>query len=188
MTLFLDNLKQHNSLMAELGNLEPDIVTASQMAAQALLKGGKILLCGNGGSAADSQHLAGELMGRFIKERRPLAAIALSTDTSVLTCIGNDYTFDEIFSRQLQGLGRPGDVLIGISTSGNSRNIVRAVEMALKLNIQTMGLLGNDGGRLRHLCEHSIVVPSKVTARIQESHILIGHTICGLIEQELGLT
>ena len=113
--------------------------------------------------------------------------MALSTDSSALTCIGNDYSFDEVFARQVAGLGRAGDLLIGISTSGNSRNVIRAVEEAQKLGMQTIGLLGRDGGQLRTLCDHSIVVPSAVTARIQECHILIGHTLCGLIEQEMGL-
>ena len=117
----------------------------------------------------------------------PLAAIALSTDSSALTCIANDYAFDEVFARQVAGLGRAGDLLIGISTSGNSRNVIRAVEEAQRLGMATLGLLGRDGGQLRRLCQHSIIVPSQVTARIQECHILIGHTLCGLIEQELGL-
>lgn len=113
--------------------------------------------------------------------------MALSTDTSALTCIANDYSFDEIFARQVTGLGHKGDVLIGISTSGNSRNVIRAVEEAKKLGMVSIGLLGRDGGQLKSLCDHSIVVPSDVTARIQECHILIGHTLCGMIEQELGL-
>ena len=145
------------------------------------------MFCGNGGSAADSQHLAAELTGRFIKDRRPLAAVALSTDTSALTCIGNDYSFDEVFARQVAGLGRKEDLLIGISTSVNSGNVIRAVEEAQKLGMQTLGLLGRDGGKLHGMCTHSIVVPHSVTARIQECHILIGHTLCGLIEQELCL-
>lgn len=149
--------------------------------------GGKILFCGNGGSAADSQHLAAELTGRFINDRRPLAALALSTDTSALTCIANDYSFAEVFARQVQGLGRSGDVLVGISTSGNSRNVIRAVEEARAVGMQVVGLLGRDGGTLLELCDVSIVVPSQVTARIQEAHILIGHTLCGLIEKQLGL-
>lgn len=186
-SLFLQNLEQHNALLATLHQLNDDVLRAGQMAAQTLQRGGKVLFCGNGGSAADSQHLAAELTGRFIKDRRPLAAMALSTDTSALTCIGNDYSFDEVFARQVWGLGRAGDLLIGISTSGNSRNVIRAVEEAQKLGMQTLGLLGRDGGQLRSLCDHSIVVPSPVTARIQECHILIGHTLCGLIEQDLGL-
>ncbi len=186
-SLFLQNLEQQQALLASLHSLNDDVLRAGQMAAQTLRLGGKVLFCGNGGSAADSQHLAAELTGRFIKDRRPLAAVALSTDTSALTCIANDYSFDEVFARQVAGLGRTGDLLIGISTSGNSRNVIRAVEEAQKLGMQSVGLLGRDGGQLRALCNHAIVVPHNVTARIQECHILIGHTLCGLIEQELGL-
>jgi D-sedoheptulose 7-phosphate isomerase len=186
-SLFLLNLQEHNALLSTLHSLDGAVQHAGQLAAQTLRQGGKILFCGNGGSAADSQHLAAELTGRFIQDRRPLAALALSTDTSALTCIGNDYSFEEVFARQVAGLGRAGDLLVGISTSGNSRNVIRAVEEANKLSMQTLGLLGRDGGQLRGLCTHSIVVPSQVTARIQECHILIGHTLCGLIEQDLGL-
>lgn len=185
--LFIQNLEEHGALISELYSLSDQVARSGQSAAQTLRGGGKILFCGNGGSAADSQHLAAELTGRFIHDRRPLAALALSTDTSALTCIGNDYSFDEVFARQVAGLGRPGDLLVSISTSGNSRNVIRAVEEAHKLGMQTLGLLGRDGGQLRQLCHESIVVPSQVTARIQECHILIGHTLCGLIEQELGL-
>lgn len=185
--LFIDNLEEHLRLISSLNSLNDAVCQAGEMAGQCLRNDGKIMFCGNGGSAADSQHLAAELTGRFIHDRRPLAAIALSTDSSALTCIGNDYSFNEVFSRQVAGLGRASDLLIGISTSGNSRNVIRAVEEAQKLGMQTIGLLGRDGGQLRGLCHHSIVVPSNVTARIQECHILIGHTICGLIEQELGL-
>jgi D-sedoheptulose 7-phosphate isomerase len=188
MSLFIENIREHSDVVAELYALETDVRRVGQLATQALLCGGNILFCGNGGSAADSQHLAAELTGRFIMDRRPLAAIALSTDTSALTCIGNDFSFDEIFSRQVAALGRKNDLLIGISTSGNSRNVVRAAEEAHSLGIQTVGLLGRDGGKLRRICSHSIVVPSEVTARIQECHILIGHTLCGIIEQELGLS
>lgn len=185
--LFIDNLEEHLRLISSLNSLNDAVCQTGEMVGQCLKNGGKIMFCGNGGSAADSQHLAAELTGRFIHDRRPLAAIALSTDSSALTCIGNDYSFDEVFARQVSGLGRAGDLLIGISTSGNSRNVIRAVEEAQKLGMQTIGLLGRDGGLLRSLCDHSIVVPSSVTARIQECHILIGHTLCGLIEQELGL-
>lgn len=185
--LFLENIAEHLMLINSLSALNDVVYQAGEMAGQCLKSGGKIMFCGNGGSAADSQHLAAELTGRFIHDRRPLAAIALSTDSSALTCIGNDYSFDEVFARQVAGLGRAGDLLIGISTSGNSRNVIRAVAEAQKLGMQTIGLLGRDGGQLRSLCDHSIVVPSTVTARIQECHILIGHTLCGLIEQEMGL-
>ena len=187
MSIFLENLTEHNKVLEKLPSLDAVIQRAGQLAAQTLRNGGKILFCGNGGSAADSQHLAAELTGRFIKDRRPLAAIALSTDTSALTCIGNDYSFEEVFARQVAGLGRTEDLLIAISTSGNSGNVLRAVEEAHKIGMQTVGLLGRDGGKLGSLCSYRIVVPSQITARIQECHILIGHTLCGIIEQELGL-
>jgi D-sedoheptulose 7-phosphate isomerase len=187
MSLFIKNIAEHIEVLSTLHHLETDVLSAGQHASQTLRKGGKILFCGNGGSAADSQHLAAELTGRFINDRRPLAAISLSTDTSALTCIGNDYSFGEVFARQVAGLGRKEDLLIAISTSGNSVNVIRAIEEAKKLGMYTVGLLGRDGGKLRAICNHSIVVPSQVTARIQECHILIGHTLCGLIEQELGL-
>ncbi len=186
-SMFLKNLSEHIDLMERLHELNDEVLMVGVKAANCLRSGGRIFFCGNGGSAADSQHLAAELTGRFVNDRRPLSAIALSTDTSALTCIANDYSFDDVFSRQIQGLGRPGDLLIGISTSGNSRNVIRAVEEAQKLSMRTVGLLGRDGGLLRGMCENSIVVPSLVTARVQECHILIGHTLCGLIEQELGL-
>lgn len=185
-SLFLQNLEEHIHVLQSLHDLNSSVLTLGRIASGCLRAGGKIFFCGNGGSAADSQHLAAELTGRFIHDRKPLSAIALSTDTSALTCIGNDYSFEEIFARQLLALGRPGDLLIGISTSGNSRNVIRAIEVAQDLGINTAGLLGGNGGRLQELCEHKIIVPSSVTARIQECHILIGHTLCGLIEQELG--
>jgi len=146
-----------------------------------------LMLCGNGGSAADSQHLAAEFTGRFSKDRPPIAAVALSTDTSALTCIGNDYSFNDIFARQVQALGKAGDCLIAISTSGNSGNVLAAVAAAKSLGISTIGLLGRDGGKLKAQCDVSIVVPSQVTARIQEAHILIGHSLCGAVELKLGL-
>jgi len=186
-SLFLRNLEEHLQLMQALHALDLDIQKAGQRLARVLSAGGKIMFCGNGGSAADCQHLASELTGRFIKERRPLAGLALTTDSSALTCIGNDYSFDDVFMRQVQGLGRAGDALIGISTSGNSGNVLRAVEAAQAMGIYTLGLLGRDGGKLRSLCDESVVVPHAVTARIQEAHLLIGHTLCGLIESEMGL-
>jgi D-sedoheptulose 7-phosphate isomerase len=187
MSLFMDNILEHGEVLARLKNNESDVNCVALQASATLRNGGKIFFCGNGGSAADSQHLAAELTGRFIKDRRPLAAIALSTDTSALTCIGNDYSFDEVFARQVAGLGRPEDLLIAISTSGNSGNVIRAVEEAQKIGMKTVGLLGRDGGKLLNICNYSIVVPSQITARIQECHILIGHTLCEMIEQELGL-
>lgn len=186
-TLFQTNLAEHLQLFQQLSSLTPEVNDAGRRIASALAQGGKLMLCDNGGSAADAQHIASELTGRFIQERRPLAGIALTTDSSALTCIGNDYAFDEVFARQLRALGRAGDVLIGISTSGNSANVVKAVQAAHEMGITVIGLLGRDGGALKPLSDVAIVVPSKVTARIQEAHILIGHTLCGLIEHELGL-
>lgn len=186
-SLFSRNLAEHLALFQSLGELDDRVEQAGWLASRTLQAGGKLLFCGNGGSAADSQHLAAELTGRFILDRKPLAALALSTDTSALTCIANDYSFDEVFARQVQGLGRPGDLLVAISTSGHSRNVIRAVEEAKALGMSVIGLLGRDGGALRALCDVPIVVPSPTTARIQEAHILIGHTLCGLIEQQLGL-
>lgn len=180
-------LKEHLELFGRLSPLFPVIREAAGLMAASLSQGGKLMFCGNGGSAADSQHLAAELTGRFINDRRPLAAVALSTDTSALTCIANDYSFDEVFSRQVTGLGRSGDCLLAISTSGNSRNVVRAVEAARSADMRVIGLLGRDGGMLRGFCDVAIVVPSPTTARIQEAHIFIGHTLCGMLEEALGL-
>jgi len=171
--------------MAE--TLPEHIVKAGQAMAQALRSGRKVLSCGNGGSAADSQHLASEFTGRFIKDRRPLAALSLTTDSSALTCIANDYSFDDVFYRQVLGLGVKHDCLVAISTSGNSRNVIRAAEAARAGGIHTIGMLGRDGGALRDLCDVPIVVPSMSTARIQEAHSFIGHTLCGLVEQALGV-
>ena len=186
-SLFLRNLAEHQALMTALPALDDDIAAAGKQMAAVLARGGKLMFCGNGGSASDSQHLASELTGRFIKDRRPLAGLALSTDSSALTCIGNDYSFDDVFVRQVMGLGRKGDGLVAISTSGNSRNVLRAVAAAREAGIWTLGLLGRDGGQLREACDASIIVPHAITARIQEAHILIGHTLCGLIEDELGV-
>jgi D-sedoheptulose 7-phosphate isomerase len=184
---FLSNLNEHMALCQQLGTLDTSVSQAIQACVQSLQKGGKLMLCGNGGSAADSQHLAAEFTGRFSKDRPPIAAVALSTDTSALTCIGNDYSFNDIFARQVQALGKAGDCLIAISTSGNSANVLAAVAAAKSLGISTIGLLGRDGGKLKAQCDISIVVPSQVTARIQEAHILIGHSLCGAVELKLGL-
>jgi len=186
-TTFLTNLNEHMALFQQLSGLDTSISKAIDACVLSLQMGGKLMLCGNGGSAADSQHLAAEFTGRFIKDRPPIAAVALSTDTSALTCIGNDYSFNDIFSRQIQALGKAGDCLIAISTSGNSGNVLSAVAAAKSLGIITIGLLGRDGGKLKAQCDVSIVVPSQVTARIQEAHILIGHSLCGAVELKLGL-
>ena len=158
------------------------ILHQSDDMAERLRRGCKILVCGNGGSAADAQHLAAELSGRYLKERRALAGLALTTDTSALTAIGNDYGFDQVFSRQVEALGRPGDLLIGISTSGNSPNVIRAVESAKALGLRTLGLLGRDGGTLKDLVDDALVVPSPVTARIQEVHQMIYHFWCEALD------
>jgi len=181
------HLQEHLSLFRTLSGLAEPTERIAEAIVSALQKGNKLLLCGNGGSAADSQHIAAEFTGRFVKDRKPLAALALSTDSSALTCIANDYSFDEVFSRQVLGLGRPGDCLLAISTSGNSRNVVRAAEAARTIGMRTLGLLGRDGGLLRAICDLAIVVPSTTTARIQEAHIFIGHTLCAMVESRLGL-
>lgn len=151
---------------------------------QALVNGNKVLFCGNGGSAADSQHLAAEFVGRFQKERQGLPAIALTVDTSILTAVGNDYGFDKVFARQVEALGQNGDVLVGISTSGNSANVVQAVELAKSKGIYCVGMTAAGGGKLAELCDECIAVPAKVTARAQEMHILIGHILCELVDGE----
>jgi len=164
-----------------------EIVAAAEMIAQALRAGGKVMLCGNGGSAADCQHIAAEFMNVLHQDfQRPaLAAIALTTDTSFLTANANDFGFEHIFERQVEALGRGGDVLIGISTSGNSRNVVRAVRLCRERGIKTIGLLGGNGGQLRHMVDLAIIVPSTNTQHIQEGHIAIGHILCALVEKAL---
>ncbi len=167
--------------------LSDSIKKIGTLLAQSLAKGGTLFWCGNGGSASDSQHLAAELVGRFKKNRRALRSVALTTDTSVLTCIANDYSYQDIFARQVEALGRTGDILIGISTSGNSENLLRAFKVAKEMGLITVALLGKGGGPAKDLADHALVIPSQTTARIQEAHILIGHILCEVIEQELGL-
>ena len=166
-------------------DLTPHIAETVELLAEAFRAGNKLLVMGNGGSAADAQHLAAEIVGRFKMERRALPAIALTTDSSILTAIGNDYGFDAIFSRQVEALAVPGDVVIGISTSGNSRNVGAALELARTRGCRTVGLLGRDGGTIAGVVELSLVVPSCETPRIQEGHITIIHIVCDLLEQEL---
>ncbi|MEW6618073.1 MAG: D-sedoheptulose 7-phosphate isomerase [bacterium] len=161
------------------------IVVAAQLIIEAYQKGGKVLLMGNGGSAADAQHIAGELVGRFKKERKALPAIALTTDTSILTAIGNDYNFDEIFRRQVEALAQQGDIVIGITTSGTSPNVLLGIEKANEIGAKTIGLSGRDGGKLRQIANLCLIVPSNNTPRIQEAHITIGHIICDLVEETL---
>lgn len=163
----------------------PTIVQAAGMITACLEAGGKVLLFGNGGSAADAQHLAAEFVGRFAMERKALPAIALTTDSSILTAVGNDYGYEQVFVRQVQALGRANDVAIGISTSGKSPNVVEAIRVARAAGLRTFGLSGNDGGPLEEVAELSVVVPSRVTARIQECHIAVGHVLCELVEKAL---
>jgi D-sedoheptulose 7-phosphate isomerase len=158
------------------------VAAAAELLASTLKGGGKILLFGNGGSAADAQHLAAEFVNRFLIERPPLAALALTTDTSILTSIANDYDFLEVFAKQVRALGRPGDAALGLSTSGNSANVVRALEVARRLGLKTLALSGGDGGPVAAAAELAIVVPSKSTPRIQEVHITIGHVLCDLVD------
>ena len=185
--LVKSTLEEHRQVVEKMAALEGEIASAGELCGNALAQGQSIYLCGNGGSAADAQHIAAELIGRFVRDRRALSAIALTTDTSALTAIGNDYGYDEVFSRQVEGLCREGDVLIAISTSGNSDNVLNAVDAAHRAGASVIGLSGKSGGALDAKCDVSLVVPSDVTARIQEMHIVIGHLICALVEEHLGL-
>lgn len=167
---------------AQLSDLAPLIDQAAGTKTQAIRAGHKVMFCGNGGSAADSQHLAAELMGRYMKDRAPLPAIALTVDTSALTAIANDYSYADVFSRQLRGLGQSGDVLVGLSTSGNSENVLRAVDVARELCIATIGMTGRDGGKLRMACNIAICVPADEANHIQEMHIAVGNYLCDFVE------
>jgi D-sedoheptulose 7-phosphate isomerase len=181
--MVIDELKDHQQLIQEvIDSLSGDIAKACEMMVSTLKSGNKVLLAGNGGSAADAQHIAAELSGRFVKERKALPGIALTTDTSALTSIANDYGYEHVFSRQVQALANPGDLFIGISTSGNSQGILNALEAARKLQCKTLGLSGRNGGKMAGLCDLNIIVPSDVTARIQEMHILIGHILCKAVD------
>jgi len=161
------------------------IATVSDIVLGALLQGHKVLLFGNGGSAADAQHIAAEFVGRFNFDRPALPALALSVNTSCVTAIGNDYGFDQVFSRQIEALGTPGDVAIGLTTSGNSPNVLRAMEAARKKGLHTVGLTGSSGGKLKEAVDHCICVPSNETPRIQECHILAGHVVSQLVEETI---
>jgi D-sedoheptulose 7-phosphate isomerase len=167
------------------GNSGRQIVEAALLISDCLGAGGKLLLFGNGGSAADAQHLAAEFVGRFVVERGGLAAIALTTDSSILTAVANDYGFERVFARQIEALGRPGDVAIGISTSGNSPNVLAAIKHAANQDLKTIGLSGKDGGLLARASAICVTVPAANTARIQECHIAIGHIWCELVESDL---
>jgi len=168
-----------------LRNQVDAIFEIAELMIDCLKKDGKVLVFGNGGSASDSQHIAAELVGRFKKDRSALAGIALTTNTSILTSIANDYGYDVVFSRQIEALGKKNDIALGISTSGKAKNVALGIKQAKKMGIKTVALSGGDGGDIVKLADVSLVVPSKITARIQEAHITIAHIICEMIEQEL---
>jgi D-sedoheptulose 7-phosphate isomerase len=159
------------------------LVTIAELTARAMQSGHKLLVAGNGGSAADAQHLVAEFVVRLTVNRPALRAIALTTDSSILTATGNDFGFDHLFARQLEALGQPGDIFLGISTSGNSKNILKALHQAQKTGITTIGFTGNDGGMMRPLCDHNIVIPSAITMNVQESHLALEHIFCMLVER-----
>jgi D-sedoheptulose 7-phosphate isomerase len=184
----VEQLMESNSIIRDMLNDDLLIQAVNNVADRCVLslkQGGKILLAGNGGSAADAQHIAGELVSRFAFDRPGLSAIALTTDTSILTAIGNDYGYEKLFSRQLQALGKPGDIFIGYSTSGKSANILRAFEFARESGIVTVGLTGNHSNPMSKLCDYLLPIPSKSTPKIQEGHLAVGHIICGLIESAI---
>ena len=162
-----------------------EIETITTKIIKAFKDGNKLLLCGNGGSASDAQHIAAELSGRFIKERKPLYAEALHVNSSYMTAVSNDYGFESTYSRMLEAIGEKGDVLIALSTSGNSENVVNAVKMANSLDMLSVGMSGATGGKIKDLCQHNIIIPSSNTARIQEAHIIVGHIFCQIIEENL---
>jgi D-sedoheptulose 7-phosphate isomerase len=183
--MVIEELYDHQNLIQKvIDSLTGDIEVACEMITSTLKNGHKVLVAGNGGSAADAQHIAAELSGRFVKERKALPGIALTTDTSAITSIANDYGYEYVFSRQLEALAQPGDLFIGISTSGNSEGILNAFKAASELNCKTLGLSGRNGGKMNGLCDLNIIVPSDVTARIQEMHILIGHILCKAVDNE----
>ncbi len=181
------NLAEHQEVLAQLHMLEGSIQQTAVLMVDALKNGKTIFWCGNGGSASDAQHLAGELIGRFKEDRKPLKSISLNADSAVMTCIVNDYGYEHIFSRQVEALGEEGDILVGISTSGQSANVNHALNTAKNKKMHTIGLLGKGGGQASEIVDHAIIIPSQSTARIQEMHITIGHILCELIEEGLGL-
>lgn len=189
LTSYIDS--EYEKSLALLRSMSEDAILQEQvrrvvdLSVQALRRGNKLLFAGNGGSAADAQHWAGELVSRFNFDRPGLAGISLTTDTSILTAIGNDYGYEQVFARQIQALGREGDLFIAISTSGNSKNIVRAIEAARQAGIVVVGFTGQSGGSMAALCDVCLRMPSLETPKIQEGHEFLGHLICGLIEQEI---
>jgi D-sedoheptulose 7-phosphate isomerase len=178
-------LLSHFETIKAVLEMGEDIEKASKMVLETLQNGGKILLFGNGGSAGDAQHISAELTGRYKTERRGLPAIALTTDTSAITAIGNDYGYETIFSRQVEALSKEGDLLLGISTSGNSQNVINALKLGKELGCQTLGFSGKGGGKMSEFCDFNLIVPSENTPRIQEMHILFGHTICQIVDENI---
>jgi D-sedoheptulose 7-phosphate isomerase len=172
------NILEDSELLSKISQVSQEIINAFK-------NDKKVLLCGNGGSAADAQHIAAELSGRFYFDRDPLFAEALHVNTSYITAVANDYSFDEVYSRLVKAKGRTGDILIGISTSGNSKNIIKAIEVANEIGMITVGMTGKTGGKMKDICKYLINVPSNDTPRIQEAHIMIGHIICEIVEKEL---
>lgn len=179
-----DSIEIKNNILKN-EELLKKIQLSSELIIETIKKGNKVIFCGNGGSAADAQHLAAELMGKFYINRKPMQALSLTVNTSVLTAIGNDFGYEEVFVRQLEGISKEGDVIVGISTSGNSENIVKAFEYAKNNNLKIIAFTGENGGKMRRYSDILINVPSKDTPRIQESHITIGHIICEIVEKEL---
>jgi len=177
-----NELKLHNEVSLKMHELSSSIDSIAKLAIKTIESGGKIILFGNGGSAADAQHIAAELVGRYKVNRKGLPAIALTTDTSALTSIGNDFGYENIFSRQLEALLNKNDLVIGISTSGNSLNVIKALEYAKNFGVRVIGLSGGNGGKMNNVCDLNLVIPSNDTPRIQEMHIFVGHTLCHLID------
>jgi len=184
--LIQHEFNEHIETVEQMTNLFDDIAKAANLCVECLETGNKILIFGNGGSAADAQHIAAELVGRYKTERKGLSAIALTTDTSALTSIGNDYGYDYVFSRQVEALANPNDVLIGISTGGSSKNVLEALRLGKEMKCKSLGFSGRDGGEMNEICDINLVVPAIDTPRIQEMHIFIGHTLCHLIENNLN--
>lgn len=187
-SLIRDTIASHLDVTSRFfADIGPRMEELAQIIADSLEKGGKVLLCGNGGSAADAQHIAAEFVGRLVNDRRSLASIALTTDTSILTAVGNDYGYDDVFSRQVEGLARPEDVLIGITTSGNSANVNKAFNVAKEMGVYSVCLTGKTGGKAKELADSVFIVPTQTTAHIQECHITFLHLICGLVERKLDI-
>ena len=179
-----NELNEHLKITNDTINSVSDLVEKAAITCiHSLKKGNKILLCGNGGSAADAQHIAAEIVGRYKTERKALSAIALTTDSSILTAVGNDFGFQYLFERQVEALAKHGDILIGISTGGSSKNVINALHSAKKIGCKLIGLSGKDGGDFNSICDVNIVIPSSNTPRIQEMHILVGHIVCQLIDE-----